>query len=186
MDEPLRFPEGYILFPRRIPALKHLAAAAYHPDPVPTHWHTSDLVESLCTGALYSMVLERRASPEVDHFLWAPPRYNPWQWRVVCLKPIETGFTTVGIVHMDGSRSSHIHASREGLQELVVSMNALPHLIPIEAHWFNGADLQWPEELIHMNEPPQDGLPTEQVQDTLEEMQRMEEHWHQQDASDQI
>ena len=172
--------------PRRIPALKHVAAAAYHPAPVPSYWINNDLIKRMCTGNNYTLILERRAASETNLCLWAPPRYNPWQWRIVCLKPIEMGATTVGVVHRDGSRSSSIHASGEGLQELVVSMNALPHLIPIEAHWFNGADLQWPEELIHMTEPPQDGPPTEQVQNTLEEMQRMEEHWRQQDASDQI
>ena len=99
---------------------------------------------------------------------------------------MEMGPTIVGVVHMDGSHPSSIHALGELLQELVVSMDALPHLIPIEVHWFNRADLQWPEDLIHMTEPPQDGPPTEQVQDTLEEMQRMEEHWRQQDATNQI
>ena len=140
--------------PRRIPALKHVATAAYHPAPVPSHWVNNDFIERMCTGDSYTLILERRAAPEIDRYLWAPPRYNPWQWRVVCLKPIEMGATTVGVVHLEGSRPSHILTLGELLQGLVDSMEALPHLIPIEAHWFNGANLQWPGDLTRMNEPP--------------------------------
>ena len=52
----------------------------------------------------------------------------------------------------------------------------------IETQWLNGADMAWPKELVRVTEPPQDGPTPEEVQDTLEQMQLLEDQWHQEDA----
>ena len=62
-------------------------------------------------------------------------------------------------------------------------MENLPHKVITEAQWFNGADTDWPKELVHMTEPPQDGPSPEDVQDILEQIQLLEDPWHQEDAT---
>ena len=83
---------------------------------------------------------------------------------------------------IDGSRPSHIRILGERLHDLTDSMENLPHVVIIEAQWFNGADIAWPKELVHMTEPPQDGPSPVEVQDVLEQMQLLEDQWHQEDA----
>ena len=167
---------------RDIPPLKYVASAAYHPEPVPHQWPSNDLIFRMCIGRNYALILERRASLEQDKCLWEPPRHNPWQWRIVCAKPVEPGSTTLGTLHTDGSHPSHIPKLGERLHGLIDLMENLPHLVIIEAQWFNGADIAWPKELVRMTEPPKDGPFPEEVQDILEQTQLLEDQWHQEDA----
>ena len=98
------------------------------------------------------------------------------------MKPAESGSTTLGTLHMDGSHSSHIRVLWERLHDPINSMENPPHAVIIEAQWFNGANTAWPKELIHATEPPQDGPSPEEVQDILEQMQLLEDQWHREDA----
>ena len=98
------------------------------------------------------------------------------------MKPIELGSTTLGILHIDGSCPSHIPILGERLHDPIDSMENLPHAVIIEVQWFNGANIAWPEDLVHVTEPPQDGSSPEEVWDVLEQMQLLEDQWHQKDA----
>ena len=165
-----------------IPPLKYVASAAYHPEPIPHQLPSNNLIFRMCIGRRCTLILERRPSLVQDEYLWEPPWHNPWQWRIVCAKPVESGSTTLGILHMDGSRPSHIPILGERLHDLLDLMENLPHVVIIKAQWFNGAHIAWPKELIHLTEPPQDGPSPEENQDILEQMQLLEDQWHQEDA----
>ena len=75
------------------------------------------------------------------------------------------------------------HAQQENLEVLLGSMRRVQHQLPIESHWFNMANPEWPEVPFNWMVPQSDDIPIEQVRDTLEQMQLVEEQWRQEDAT---
>ena len=74
-----------------VPSLYQLCCAVYGPEGsiVPERQeYRGSLMRDMRSPSLTGLVLERRESaPEVE-YLSRPPRYNPFQWRVVYMPPV--------------------------------------------------------------------------------------------------
>ena len=111
---------------------------------------------------------------------WGPPRFNPHQWRVVCLKPLKPR-NDVGVIENVNGIWSFTAAvtQKENLKVLLSSMRSVQHQLPMESHWFNVANLEWSESPFSWMLPQRKHIPEEQVRSTLEQTQLVEEQWHQ-------
>ena len=170
--------------PQQIPRLYNLAAAAYRPHPVPQCLVNNNVIKGLCKSPGYSLVLEKGQTPEDLLYLWKSPRFNPCQWRVVCLKPLKPR-NGVGVIENANGVWSFTAAGvqKENLEVLLGSIRRVQHQLPMESHWFNTTNLECPESPFSWMFPWREDIPEEQVRDTLDQMQLVEEQWQQDDAT---
>ena len=175
---------SYLLLKMFIPTLAELAAIVYHPDPVPDHWVDSHhgLLE-VCRLSNCSMILERRLTPEEDLFLWSPPRYNPWQWRIVMYRPMPYARSmTIGLA-MESGRIARAWVSRDEILSIRICIDRLDHQIPVESNWFNTTDLVFTVLFPRLwYEAPRPDMEAQEVEEVLDEMKRVEKQWREQDA----